>query len=152
MRQTKSSERAVSISTGYIINMGMGVVAISILLFSLQGIFTDITDMAAETEMEVVGEKVANEIEKVDRIARRGGSADTRVNLPNYDSAYTVRVGYEDGEGVVRLVSGGKNVEIGYTNVTAIEDAGEGIEARSGNTGGSMRIRYNKSKDRIVIE
>lgn len=151
-RQTTTDTEAVSITTGYIINIGMGVVAISVLLFSLQGIFTDITDSAAETELSVVGEKVANEIEKVDRIAQRGGAADTQVRLPRFNNVYTVNVNYESGQGTVRLVSGGQNVEVEYNNVTAVEDAGDGIEIRAGRDGGSMRIRYNKSQDRILIE
>jgi len=73
MKQKKGSRNAVSITTGYIINLGIATIAVSIFLVLLQGVFADVTESASEAQISVAGEKLAEEIEKIDRLGNRPG-------------------------------------------------------------------------------
>ena len=147
----KKTDDAVSITTGYIINVGVATIAISIFLFLLQGVFTDITGTASETRMRIVGEDLAGEIESVDRLAQRksGTEPSSVITLPSFDRGYTVTVTAEDGDGILRLQTGGTNIAVGYGNESKVRGASDGIELSGG---AEVTIRYDEGSDELVIE
>jgi hypothetical protein len=126
-------ERAVSITTGFILNIGVATVAVSIIMFSLQGVFTDVRDDSQETQLRVVGERLVWELEKADRMAHLHDSegavyfesadldgsysisiTDNNVTLSGDNSRVTLGHGVESGvDGTVEL-AGGQEHRIEY--------------------------------------
>lgn len=146
MIRRNNSTDAVSISTGYIINLGVATIAVSIFLLLLQGVFADVTETASETQTSVVGEKLAEEIESVDRLAKKtgDGSPTAEVNLPTFETAYSVTVRADsEGNGTVTVASGtGTTVNATFTNSSSIRNASEGVELNSGN---DVTLRYEST-------
>lgn len=106
-------QQAVSITTGFILNFGIATIAVSIVLFTMQGFYTDLADDARETELHVAGERVVWELEKTDRIAQEGPDTDSMMYFSSdeIDQSYTFTV-YEDN---VTLYSGSNMVTVSHT-------------------------------------
>lgn len=87
-------QQAVSITTGFILNFGIATIAVSIVLFTMQGFYTDLADDARETELHVAGERVVWELEKTDRLARSNPDDDSMMyfSSDDIDQAYTLTV------------------------------------------------------------
>lgn len=96
-KKERDGTKAVSVTTGFILNIGIATIAVSLILFSLQGLFTDLRENSQETQMSVVGEKMIWEMEKVDRMARlhEGSEGEVFVDASEVDIAYTMYI-YED--------------------------------------------------------
>ena len=72
MRREKTigSDEAVSITTGYILNIAIATLVFSTLLVGMRGTFDNIEETTAQAEAENVAERVAVEIAQADRLAR----------------------------------------------------------------------------------
>lgn len=155
MRETSTydDDEAVSITTGFIINLGIATVAVSIFLFHLQGLFVDVTDRSAETQLSVAGERLAEEIERVDRLSNRQGQSEINatVELPRFESRYTAEIVANSSGGNITMKSssGDSSVTVSFTNHTKIVDATDGITRNGGTT---VRVRHDPSAGGIVIE
>lgn len=104
-------EKAVSITTGFILNVGIATIAVSIILVSLQGFFTGVQDDSKETEMRVVGERVAWELEKANRLANDTTGGNVTIETDDV-AAYRIQIKEES----LRLDSsrGGSNVNVSH--------------------------------------
>mgnify|MGYP006293119091 CR=1 FL=1 len=150
-RGDEPSDSAVSVLVGYIINIGIAAIVVSVTLLLLQGVFTDAQDSAVESEMEVIGQSFASELERVDAISNRtDANVSTTVSLPESDNSYSLTVFYDgpDQGGRVHVQSGSAAVDIGFVNETAIRGADEGISLPRGS---EPEISYNTSAKEIVI-
>ena len=137
-------EKAVSITAGFVINLGIATTLIALMFFLFQGIFTQVQDDTAGSEMRVVGEKVSAELEKADRLAQQGnGSIDTR--LPTFEQSYTVTItGESDGQ--IILNSGAAEATVNYSVQSDIDDE------YSTSNGGRIEMRYaNVGDGRIEL-
>jgi hypothetical protein len=132
-------QRAVSITAGFIINLGIATTLIALMFFLFQGLFTQVQDDTAGSEMRVVGEKVSSELQKADRLAQRGnGSITTR--LPTFEQSYEMTItGEKDGQ--VILNSGSMRVSVNYSVDSDIAD-----EYSTAN-GGRIEMNYEKVGD-----
>lgn len=94
-RNKKDDEpNAVSITTGFILNLGIATVAVGITLFLITGTYSDIRTSSAESELKVVGEKISAEIEKVHRMSnlQQNSNPSVELNMPDIDRDYTVNI------------------------------------------------------------
>ena len=153
-RGDEPSDSAVSVLVGYIINIGIAAIVVSVTLLLLQGVFTDAQDSAVESEMEVIGQSFASELERVDTISNRtdaNANVSTTVSLPESDNSYSLTVLYNNSNEAawINVDSGSASVDIGFVNETAIRGADEDI---SFSRGSEPEIRYNSSAEEIVIE
>lgn len=85
------SSNAVSVTTGFILNVGIATLAVSLIMFSLQGMFTDLQEESAESEIRVVGENLAWELEKAERMAENEAEGELQYQSPRL-GMYEIRV------------------------------------------------------------
>jgi hypothetical protein len=132
-------EKAVSITAGFIINLGIATTLIALMFFLFQGLFTQVQDDTAGSEMRVVGEKVSAELEKADRLAQEGNGTIT-TRLPTFERSYTMTITGEN-DGQVILNSGSAQVSVNYSVKSDIDD-------EYGNSnGGRIEMRYENVGD-----
>lgn len=132
-------EKAVSITAGFIINLGIATTLIALMFFLFQGLFTQVQDDTAGSEMRVVGEKVSAELEKADRLAQEGNGTIT-TRLPTFEQSYSLTItGESDGQ--VILNSGSIQADVNYSVQSHI------VDEYSTANGGSIKIRYENVGD-----
>ena len=144
-------DTALSVMIGYIINLGIAAVVVSLTLILLQGVFVDAQDRAVESEMKAIGEDFASELERVDIMSSRTDSdVSTTVSLPESDNPYTVTVLYDglDDVGRVHVDSRRTSVNVAFVNTTTIADAREGINVPRGS---EVEIKYDAIDEEIDI-
>jgi len=147
----RRDDAAVSILIGYIINIGVAAIVISVTLFLLQGVFADAQDNAVQSELEAVGQSFASELERVDVLSNRTDSdVSTTAKLPESDNPYTITVFYDGPDQGTRInvESGSASVDLGFSNETAIAGADDGISV---GRGGTPEIIYDSTEDEILI-
>jgi len=132
-------EKAVSITAGFIINLGIATTLIALMFFLFQGLFTQVQDDTAGSEIRVVGEKVSAELEKADRLAQQGnGTIETK--LPTFEQSYRLTItGESDGQ--VILNSGSVQTDVNYSVRSDI------VDEYSAANGGTINIRYENAGD-----
>lgn len=91
MRAKTENDKAVAVTTGYIINLGIATTAVALFFFGAQGIYADIQDSTAGSELRVANEKIVSELEKADRLAD-GASGNVTLHPPSMESTYDVKV------------------------------------------------------------
>jgi len=76
--------RGVSTALGYVLNLGVAAILVTTLMLSAGTLVDDQRRVAVETELEVVGERVAADLASADRLARAsdGGSVRYVVDVP----------------------------------------------------------------------
>jgi hypothetical protein len=146
MRQTRTTadggrEDAVSITVGYVLNLGVATLVLSAFLLGMQGTFRNVEDTVSESQAESIAEKVAIEVTQADRLARisDGSSGVVTFEIPDNigDSGYSVNVTEDE---VVVSTSTGEVIAQGY-NTTSEVDGG------LLNTDGENTVKYDGSTD-----
>lgn len=107
-----NDRRGVSTAVSYTLAIGITVVLVSGLVFTLGGLLDGQNDRATDAELRSVAEGVATEIDKMDRLAARTGSDGTyatRVDGPGLlaGSSYTVSVDESCADGRCLVVDTG---------------------------------------------
>jgi hypothetical protein len=146
------SDSAVSVLVGYLINIGIAAIAVSVTLFLLQGVFVSAQDSAVKSEMEVIGQNFAGQLERVDTMSNRtDANVSTTVSLPESDNPYSLTVSYDSSDDAawINVESRSASVDIGLANETAIGGAADGITVSRGS---EVVIRYDSGDEEIVIE
>ena len=147
---SRTDDEAVSVLVGYIVNIGIATLVISLTLLLLQGAFTDVRDRAVESEMQAIGESFAGEIERVDVLSQRGsGDVTTTVEVPQSDTPYSMEVRHDEGSSWIHLEARSASVAVPFANETEIDGAGDGIGVASGST---VEIEYDSGEEVIRIE
>jgi hypothetical protein len=85
------NDRAVSVTTGYMINLGIATTAVALFFFGAQGVYADIQENTAGTELLVANEKLVSELEKADRLADEG-TGNVTMDMPSMESTYEVKI------------------------------------------------------------
>lgn len=115
MADVMSDDRGVSTALGYVLNLGVAAVLVTTLLFAAGTLVDDQRDRAVETELRVVGERVAADLAAADRLARAsdGGTVRYAVEAPSRVSgtAYDVRVN-QSGDDTVVFAADRSNVAV----------------------------------------
>jgi hypothetical protein len=129
MRETRTTthrgkDSAVSITVGYVLNIGIATLVLSSFLLGMQGTFRNVEDTVSESQAESLAQKVSTEVTQADRLARigDGSSGVVTFEIPDTigDSGYDVNV--TEDEVVVSTSTGGV-VTQGY-NTTSDVDGG----------------------------
>ncbi len=151
MRRKERSDEGSSIVTGYVVNLGIATVMVAMILFMMQGIFTDIFNAASESQIRVAGESISSDIQKADRLAvmSEGDGPSVKVTPPRLGQDYSVTIRYNDSadRGFVHLVSGNTNIRIPYTNQTPIQGVNQGIDVPT-----SSSVTISEDSGELVIE
>jgi hypothetical protein len=80
----RGDDRGVSTALGYVLNVGVAAILVTMLLFSAGSLVETQRDRAVETELRVVGDRVAADLAAADRLARAsdGGRVRYAVEAP----------------------------------------------------------------------
>lgn len=136
----RQTDKAVSITTGFILNMGIATVVISLLLFSSQGVLVSIQEGTKETQMEVTGERIVANLEAADRLEREGSTGEIKLDQPGV--GYNVELS-EATDSVV-LTSDRSRVNLTYSGENDLPDeefsSTEDVVIVYDNSSGEIRI------------
>ncbi|MGM0371373.1 MAG: DUF7266 family protein [Halobacteriota archaeon] len=76
-------DRGVSTTVGYVLNLGIATLLVTGLLVAGSGLVGDQRERAAGAELDVIGNRIAADLETADRLVQRGdGSVTVRTSLP----------------------------------------------------------------------
>ena len=144
-------DSAVSVLVGYIVNIGIAALVVSLTLLLLQGVFADAQGSAVESEMRAVGQSFAGELERVDVLSNQtDGNVTVFAELPESENPYSITVIYDGPDKGTRInvESGGASADVAIANETAIAGAAEGVTVPRGN---EPEIKYDSTEDEILI-
>lgn len=100
-------DRGVSTVVGYVLNLGIATILIAGLLIAGSGLVADQRERTARTELDVLGNRIAADMETADRLLEADGRVTIRSRLPDTvaGSNYRVTVDATDGNVTVRLAT-----------------------------------------------
>jgi len=141
--------RGVSTALGYVLNLGVATLLVTILLLSAGTLVEDQRQRAAETELEVVGERVSADLAAADRLARANDPTTVRVeaDVPRRvaGSPYDVAVNESGGRGELVLVA-----EQADADVTVPFDTTTPVVASTVG-GGDLAVVYHPGNDTLEV-
>jgi hypothetical protein len=134
----KRKEKAVSVSTGFVINMGVASVILSFMMLNLIGPTDQLMDSTERSHLDAVGQSVVSDLETADRLAREGMNGTIEISSPEAGTGYTVKL-EEDGDGYeVKVSSGSVTVGHRYTGESDINGTPIGFSS-----GTEIRVEMN---------
>lgn len=144
------TDRAVSVTVNYVMTITIATLLLSGLAVSAGGLIESQSESAIHSELEVLGQQLAADVESADRLATvaEGSNAEVRIEtrLPTRvaGTGYTIDVAGDTIE--LRTASPEVSVSVRFT-------ASEGtlVETERPVQGGNVRIEWNGG-ERLVIE
>ena len=142
------SDRAVSVTVGYVMTLAVSTLLLSGLFVAGGSFVESERERAAQGELTVVGERIAADLGTVDRLAAKTASrdeltVDRSLTLPDRVSGtgYRIRVRASDTRGTIALESDGTDatVEVPFRTSEDIPVANATVD------GGNLRIRWDPS-------
>jgi hypothetical protein len=118
--------RGTATTLGYVLNLGVATILVTVLLLSAGTLVEDQRDRAADSELDVVAAQLASELAATDRPARAsdGGTVrlDARAPRRVAGSTYEVRVNTSGNDRLVFVTDRlGTNVSVPYDTTLAVE-------------------------------
>lgn len=148
---TTGSDRGVSTTVSYVLALGITTLLATGLIFAGGQFVADQRERAVQTEMQIVGEQLASDIEQLDRAI---GADPTRIDageitrrLPNTIAGESYVVELRGGPNAslqLRTESPDVSVTIPIHNMTAI--------GPSVTTGGTVVVRYDADEHEIEVD
>lgn len=128
-RTDTSRDRGVSTVVGYVLNIGIATLLITGLIFASGNLVGDQRERAVRSEFDVIGNRVAADLETADRLvqASDGGDVVLETALPTFISGEQYQIGIQpddasDGvEVVLTMDRPDVTVHVPVNNTTAIE-------------------------------
>ncbi|WP_227354178.1 DUF7266 family protein [Haladaptatus salinisoli] len=117
------TDRAVSATVNYALNLAVATLLIAGLLTATGGLVEDQRREAARTELSVVGQRLASDLQTADRLVRAGGeTVAVESPLPERVAgvSYTVTVG--SNELVLETTHPEVTVRVSFAAATAVEE------------------------------
>jgi len=140
--------RGVSTALGYVLNLGVATLLVTVLLLSAGTLVEDQRDRAVDTELDVVGERVAADLAAADRLARTNDPTAVRVEADTparvAGSYYTIAVN-ESGNGTVVLHADQSDVEVVVPFEATTPVRGSTVD------GGDLAVVYDPGNDTLVV-
>jgi len=137
--RSTGADRGVSTALGYVLTLSITVVLISGLLVAASGFVSDERERVTETELDVVGNRLAAGIESVDRIGAAPGESrvEATVRLPPRvaGTTYTIEVLPASNELVLTSTDPEVTVRVSVETETSL--------AASRVDGGDVTITYD---------
>ena len=140
----RGRDRGVSSTLGYVLTLAITVVLVSGLMVAVGSFVTGQNERVTESELEVVGQRLATDVEAADRLAEAGGSTATvrvRSRLPETvaDRQYRVAVNESGNDSLVlRTENPDVSVTVRVVTDTPLSNATLG--------GGSVRVAFDGAK------
>lgn len=137
------TDRAVSSTLNYVLSLGIMAILVTGLLSAGGGFVEDRQEQVIQSELEVIGQQVASDIQRADRLVT-AGDGNQRVNLtqtlPDEISGSRYRMSLETSPSELILTSDDpeRSVSIRVRNSTSLR--------ASTVDGGPVRVTYNSSK------
>lgn len=124
VRRRAADDRGVSITVNYALNLAIATLLIAALLTATGDMVADRRESATETELEVVGQRLAADVQAVDRLARAGGSdsevvVETSLPARVAGSTYDIGVTTSGGDTVLELTTDVPEVTVTVPLTTA---------------------------------
>jgi hypothetical protein len=138
--QSTRDTEAVSITTGYILNIGIATLVLSTLVLGMQGTFDNIEQTTADAQAQFVAEKVAGEITQADRLAR----IDENVSGT---FTFELREDIAESDYSVEVTDGWVNVTATGTTVRRRYNVSSDVNGGTLTAGGTKQLQYNGSTD-----
>lgn len=142
--------RAVSTTLGYVLTLAITAILVSGLLIAGGGFIEEQRERVIATELEVVGEQVANHLNAADRL-NQSAEGDRNISIRQPLPANTAGTAYritivEQEDPILRVATSDGDIatEIDLTNKTAM--------GQSTTSGGTVVIEYNQTADAVVID
>lgn len=138
-------ERALSTAVTYVLTLGMTAVLVSGLLIASGGAVEDRRDSVTRSQLTVIGEQLAADVEAADRLARADADrVAVESPLPERvaDGGYRVHVAVEGRNVTLRLTTDAATVRVPVANETPVRAAtlsGDDVEVRL--VGGALEVR-----------
>lgn len=164
---TDGRERGVSVAITHVLTIGITTILIAMLLMSGSTLLESETERSADTALETIGERLAGEIENVDRIASESGTASVSLTVDHprtvSNAGYTVQLWEEcsNADADAPLVDDGADSPcleltargtdaVAHVPVSDTVDLDDGASA----SGGTIEISYDTSVSppKITIE
>lgn len=150
--------RGVSTALGYVLNLGIATLVVTGLLVAGGSYVEDEREQTIRTELSVIGQQLAGDVETVDRLGRTTNGSDNRTVLTREMPRAAVNVGY-----TVTVVDTGSDsaLELSTTDpdvTVRIEMATETDVADATVQGGAVRVSYDSkgtddpSDDEVVVQ
>lgn len=146
--RSRGDDSAVSITLGYMLNLGVATLVVYLLVTNATGILDDVTERAAETELEVSAEKVSSKITVADRLARSTDESYGRIpldltqvvsdNIGGYEVNVTDAAPDETGNITVR-----HRGSVGDTRVTVPYNVSSPVHGYEWSDGERPAVTYN---------
>lgn len=148
----KRGDSGVSLITGFIMNLAVAILVISIVLLVAQGYMNSFTESSTRTELTVAGERIVSKFAVADKFAavsnHTSGSLDLDPPPVVVGSGYTAKIQGDSGagdNGTLFVVADDVdvNVSVPFNTSTPVRDA----EFEAGTT---SEIRFNSTEIWVV--
>jgi len=143
-------DRGVSTTLNYILSLTIATLLVASLLFAGTSFVGDNRETVMRNELRVIGEQIASDVERVDRLVVAGdgvATAEVSQEFPARVSGSTYDVVLDPGDDTpVALTASNPDVtiDVALTTQTALGD--------SSAVGGPVRVTFDPAANEVVIE
>lgn len=142
--------RAVSTTLGFVLTLTITTVLISGIMVAASGFVTAEHERVTEAELEVVGQRLAANVESVDRVVSSSNDqtalvVDTRLELPNRvaGTTYRIQVNTTSSELVLRSADPEVTVRVPIETTTSLKSSS--VDA------GDVTVTYDRGADQLEV-
>lgn len=159
-RPDHASDRGLSIALTHVLTIGITTILVAMLLMAGSTMLDSETERSTQTSLETVGERLAGDIDNVDRMANDSDNVSLVSDRPRTvaNSGYTVTILsaencgdraplLNDSNPCLELDASSTDVTV-YVPVKADEDR---IATGTSVSGGSIEITYDSDDDELTI-
>ena len=143
------TDRAVSVTVNYVMTITIATLLLSGLAVSAGGLIESQSERAIESELDVLGQRLAADIESADRLATVAGGANAEVRIETRLPTRVAGAGYDitvvESELVLRSTDPAISVTV---PLRVTNDLVEGRTVQ----GGNVVIRWSDGTDRLEVE
>lgn len=141
--------RGVSTTLGYVLNLGVATILVTMLMLSAGTLVEDQRERAVRTELQVVGERVVADLAAADRLARASDDGTVRFAIETppriAGSSYEIRVNETGTEHLV-LVADRPNVEVRVAYQTQLPVESATVR------GGELVVTFDGADDTLEVD
>lgn len=150
MADATADDRGVSTTLNYVLSLSIATLLVGGLLVSGATFVGDSRETVVRNELNVIGEQIASDVERVDRlVVAAEGATEARLTeeLPGKVTGSTYQVVLDptaDPQLALRATDPSVSVGVPLRTETPVGDSAAG--------GGPVAVRYDGAADRLVIE
>jgi len=149
-------DRAVSVTLGYVLALAISTLLVTGLVVAGGGFVEDQREQVIQQELNVIGQHLASNLEKADRLASSGSSPVVAINqtFSSQVTGTTYNVGLVEADPTAgepaQIELSSARPEVSTTvNVTTLQAT---VDGDSATNGGAISVQYDSSTDELVID